>query len=143
MCFKEEICLWECPYGQGLDPRNICRCIDDAEIDAIWLNCIIPFEDFCDGKPPEPPVCDKTCEGNFTLNEDDCVCECDITCPMGMVKDEATCECVPEMMCMVDCQGMATANPVTCECECDITCPAGMVKDEATCECVEEPTCLL
>ena len=54
----------------------------------------------CQGDPGDgniddipPPPCTLTCEGNFTLDPDNCACVCNLTCPIGYKLDEGNCEC--------------------------------------------------
>lgn len=36
ICAPLKKCRVFCPEGQGLDPREVCSCIDQSEIDALY-----------------------------------------------------------------------------------------------------------
>ena len=113
-CFSQFQCKKKCPYGQTLDPREYCECVDSAEVWDLY-SC-------------EREECEKTqetCEAdnvNFVLNEKSCECECQLECGYGQEADEENCQCID--------------IPVQGDFECDYygrkSCTGGVLGDEDT-----------
>ena len=64
-CFSVEQCDFTCPYGQSLDPRHFCRCMDDADLDKLYA---------CELKEDEPE--EEECElGHEEEEEEEVACD--------------------------------------------------------------------
>ena len=120
-----------CPLeGHVLDPKLGCVCTGDLVEDKDEGACVCPdcIKGFTLDQEGDKCncTCSLTCPGNFTLNEELCLCEC----PPGAVYDSRINDCV--------CLGDQIFNPVLDSCECK---GADMVFNEDTemCECVPCP----
>ena len=127
-CFSKYQCKHQCEYGQELDPREVCSCVDYATIMGLYT---------CD--PAEQ--CELTegdCEGNLELNAVKCQCECNLECGYGEVLNSETCTCDA-----VDVTGAFTCNAETHMKECteQIECPEGYYQNPYSCDCFASYQC--
>ena len=105
MCFQPNQCYLRCLRGQNLDPRELCKCVDQSVIDGLYT-CVPKERAIYSDRglnlsqvEVAKPRCSLTvndCQNsNFRVNKDTCECECDIFCIATMSIDPDKCECVP------------------------------------------------
>ena len=118
-CFSDEYCDFACPYGQALDPRHFCRCIDEADKDALYI-CKLPEPEESDEEEEEEETCPAGYTGeNYSLlpplPPPPPKIECSIECPKDneyIRADFDKCECV----CEIECNAAEKYDVVNCAC---------------------------
>ena len=90
MCMRRMKCRKGCPYGQILDPRESCSCVDQSVIDALYTcepektEPELEHEIVCEcGVGYHPIETDKTCEKGFRYDMDACKCMIEWNCKKG------------------------------------------------------------
>ena len=81
---------------------------------------------------------EDTCPPPFTIDIENCLCNCEKECIAPFVLIEQKCEC----LCRNACIDPFILNEDECECECPtnlVDCPPGTVLNEEKCACVPCP----
>lgn len=84
----------------------------------------------------------KICPSGYTLDENNCTCNCTRTCSSGYTLNTSTCQCEKltsgGSSCDKTCSSGYTLDEDNCICNCTRTCSSGYTLNKSSCSCVKD-----